>query len=433
MIHIRQLFPALPASAAFPAFPAFLATSLAGSAFLFLFLFLFLFADAAPAADPPAVEWARIYGGSGTDRVETAAATPDGGAVLAVSSSSPDGDFGPALGGDDVWIVRIAPDGEMLWKTALAGSGYDYVGWVAPAPDGGFLAVGNSESKDGSFAFPRGKYGSDDWAAKLDASGAVQWIKFADSLKTPYINVRAAPLTDGGMLVASAWAEGGNARIPGCEVGGIRVWTISAGGEDGDSFCAPLDLRGPFSFARAPGGILAAAYPASGGGNFPPRIAAFTPEGELLWDVPAAQASGTPVSLAPVPGGGFVGASGLDDGRSWLVGTGADGRGAWSAESPGGHVSAIVPSGGGFLAVGVIREDGDFNLQAFRTDAAGSVLWTTVLGGSGVDEGTAAAELADGGLLAAGYTTSGDGDLENLKPAGRPGGGLSAWVVKFRP
>ncbi|MDR1041972.1 MAG: hypothetical protein LBR80_17760 [Deltaproteobacteria bacterium] len=146
-------------------------------------LFAIALVAAATACErkPPAVAWAVLLGGSGEDEFTAAAAGPDGGAALAVRSDSPDGDFGPSRGGSDAWVVRLGPDGAVRWKTRIAGSGNEGVFWLSADADGGWLALGTSTERDGDFDLPAGARFSEEWAAGLDASGTLLWVKFLDS------------------------------------------------------------------------------------------------------------------------------------------------------------------------------------------------------------------------------------------------------------
>jgi hypothetical protein len=386
------------------------------------------------------VEWSRALGGSGNETAYSAAPSPDGGAVLALGSSSPDGDFGPALGEFDAWIVKIGADGTLGWKTAMSGSGYDDARWVARASDGGWLALGKSDSPDGPFGAPRGRHGAHDWAGKLDPSGRLLWVRFLDSQSNGPLNLRAAPLPDGGMLVVSAVWKDPETGAAGCGSGerGLRSWRLSDTGEAAEAFCAPLDLSEDFAVAHAPGGGIAVAYRPFDDPDSRSRIAALSPAGEVLWDVRAGNAEGSGHSLSVGLRGGWVGSTANAYG-SWLFGVGSDGSGAWSSRVPGnGWVSEVVPAAGGMLAVGTVPPEGggdggdEGDLQAFLTDRSGNVLWSAVMGGSATDAGLAAADLSEGGHLVAGSTESRDGALESVTPPGLPDRLSFVWVVKFK-
>jgi hypothetical protein len=105
-----------------------------------------------PAADPPAVEWTGIYGGSFEDGFLAVAATPDGGLAAAGHSASPDGDAEHNCGGLDGWLLKIGPEGDVEAKRSFGGSGRDRIGALAASSDGGYLVAGETEIPDWDFA-----------------------------------------------------------------------------------------------------------------------------------------------------------------------------------------------------------------------------------------------------------------------------------------
>ncbi len=48
--------------------------------------------------------------------------------------------------GTDVWLIRLDPDGRQVWETRTRGAGEDYGHAVTVADDGGFIIAGGSES-----------------------------------------------------------------------------------------------------------------------------------------------------------------------------------------------------------------------------------------------------------------------------------------------
>jgi hypothetical protein len=415
------------------------------------------FLPAASAEDHPGIEWSLILGGSGSDLFTAAAAAPDGGAALAAESDSSDGDFGPTLGGTDAWIVRLAPDGSVQWMTRIAGSDNEWVEWLSAAEDGGWLALGFSLSADGDFVVPQGKNGSRRWAARLDSSGKLLWLRFLDAPEHEHSWPVAVAQPDGGLLIAHLILKAKDG-VPadGFETG-LQVSRIAPAGRLSKAFFAALPVSESshvweLAAAAGPEGDLAVAYRAADGGSYPLHVAAFSPAGKLLWDSPAGddadaadigrdlaespdESPGNFYRLMALPEGGWTG-SATDRKLSWLFGVASDGSDAWTARVPrNGIVRDIDLADGGLLSAGYILggRDGDEDLLAILTDQSGAFQWSAVLGGSGNDAANTAAGLSDGGLLIAGHTESRDGHLTAWEPSGQAEGTPSAWAVKLGP
>ncbi|MDR0594399.1 MAG: hypothetical protein LBG60_14345, partial [Bifidobacteriaceae bacterium] len=117
----------------------------------------------------------KTLGGTGDDRFDAVAVTPDGGLAAAGTTSSGDGDFGPAKGEEDAVVARFRPDGKLHCTKTLGGTGYEWFGAVAAAPDGGLAAAGRTESVYGDFGSAKG--GSDAVLARFGPDGDLQWSK----------------------------------------------------------------------------------------------------------------------------------------------------------------------------------------------------------------------------------------------------------------
>src|SRR5207245_2905365 len=110
---------------------------------------------AAPAAEPlaaPVQEWARSYGGSGSDHANAVAPTADGGYVVAGGTAA------AGAGGADAWVLKLDGSGNVAWQKAYGGGGGDSAYAVAPTADGGYVAAGTTASF--------GAGGADAWALK---------------------------------------------------------------------------------------------------------------------------------------------------------------------------------------------------------------------------------------------------------------------------
>lgn len=108
------------------------------------------------------VEWVRELGGYDGQLVEVIAA-PDGG-IVAIGSRRRDEVSHPHSG---LWVVKLSTGGDILWSRTHGGDLDDYGVDILNHPDGGYLAVGTTESE---------AVGQRDvWLLMLDDEGEIVW------------------------------------------------------------------------------------------------------------------------------------------------------------------------------------------------------------------------------------------------------------------
>jgi hypothetical protein len=105
-----------------------------------------------------ATRWTRTYGGGSADTPWSLAALPDGGAVVAASTQS------HGAGSADAWLLNVDTQGAVRWQRTYGGELWDWPGQVALAPDGGgYLLAGYTTSLGAGY--------EDVWVLRLDAYG----------------------------------------------------------------------------------------------------------------------------------------------------------------------------------------------------------------------------------------------------------------------
>ena len=107
--------------------------------------------------------WSKVYGGTNDDKFYYVSDCSDGGFILTGSTNS----FGN--GSNDLLLVRTDLDGNLLWSNTYGGTGDDYGWYVLQANDGGFLVSGFTNS------FGHGDF--DGYLVKTNSTGALQWAK----------------------------------------------------------------------------------------------------------------------------------------------------------------------------------------------------------------------------------------------------------------
>lgn len=124
--------------------------------------------------------WAQRYGGSGDDRLHDLAVTATGEVTLAGSSGLGRFAFGAdefdVAGSSDGWIARAAADGSPRWSRRVGGDGEDRVLSLF-ANDRGGMAVGRFDltvALGGASFTSRGV--ADAWRASFDDAGAIRGV-----------------------------------------------------------------------------------------------------------------------------------------------------------------------------------------------------------------------------------------------------------------
>lgn len=110
--------------------------------------------------------WQKTYGGSLDDGIYDLTATPGGGCLLSAYSKSTDFDLVTNHGDEDIWIVKVNPDGVIEWDEILGGSTTDFAFDISPMGDGTYAIAGTSRSSDIDLTSNKGE--SDMWIATLN-------------------------------------------------------------------------------------------------------------------------------------------------------------------------------------------------------------------------------------------------------------------------
>ena len=151
----------------------------------------------------PTPPFIKNYGGSGLDYFYSVQETSDGGYVAVGYSYSPDGDLTGNKGQNDFVIAKFDSSGNKQWIKNYGESGNDSFYSVQETSDGGYVAVGNSYSPDGDLTGNKG--GSDFVIAKFDSNGNKVWIKnYGESGSD---NLRSVKETNDGGFVAVGYSQ----------------------------------------------------------------------------------------------------------------------------------------------------------------------------------------------------------------------------------
>jgi len=119
--------------------------------------------------------WEKSYGGSEIDEAFGVTKANDGNFVIVGNTRSTDNNVTVNNGNADLWLIKITPEGILLWEKSIGGLSFDIGRSIVKTQDNGFLITGNSRSVNGSLTANNGQ--NDAWAIKVNANGSLEWQK----------------------------------------------------------------------------------------------------------------------------------------------------------------------------------------------------------------------------------------------------------------
>ncbi len=173
------------------------------------------------------VEWQKTYGGQGDDVAYAIRQTYDGGYLLACWTSS----FHQGWG--DIWVVKLDPQGSMIWQKSFGGKWGDVPFDLQVTTDGGSIIAGYSAS------FGAGH--NDAWVLKLAPNGRVKWQKtFGGPEADTFHTIQE---TRWGYVAAGTTQSFGAGEKDAWVVGFSRQGLLLGSSIDADSAAQPADTN----------------------------------------------------------------------------------------------------------------------------------------------------------------------------------------------
>ncbi|MEL6852730.1 MAG: T9SS type A sorting domain-containing protein [Bacteroidota bacterium] len=346
------------------------------------------------------VIWNNNYGGSLDDVALDVVATPDKGLVFVGYSFSQDGDLTQNNGSADYWIARLDSSGQMLWQRSYGGSSSESAQSLISTADGGFLVVGYSYSNNGEVV---GHLGSADcWVLKLNFLGQLQWQAIFGGTDEEWATDVIA--TQDGGYAFCGWTASSDGDI-----------TLAQGAQD--AWVVKLDQTGHLQWQSSVGGTAsdkASALVEDAQGNLFISGHTFSQDGDI--ENPKGASDFWMFSLAD--------SGSLRWSRNY-GGSGDDRATALIRQNDG----TLVLAGRTFSSDGdVSRKEGFFDFWVMRTDDQGSLEWEHAFGGTEADYAHAIAPLPNDRLLVVGETFSDNGDISSP-----PAGSNDLWVAALQP
>ncbi|MFC0603587.1 hypothetical protein ACFFGA_03410 [Winogradskyella pulchriflava] len=119
--------------------------------------------------------WSRYFGGNFTDTPNGIVETEDNGFIIVGSSDSDDTDISANIGTYDFWVIRISTTGDLVWEKSFGGSQIDEARAIVKTEDGNYLIAGDTRSNDINVTSNKGA--ADLWLIKITPNGNLLWEK----------------------------------------------------------------------------------------------------------------------------------------------------------------------------------------------------------------------------------------------------------------
>jgi len=346
--------------------------------------------DGAAGAAAPAVELSCAF-----DRGEGhfVGQTKDGGLILT-------GWIDSGGAGADVFLAKYDSAGRNLWFQTYQGYGYSDSHCVREVSADGFIAVGETKSKDA--------YDHDVYVVRTDGKGILLWEKVFGGPRCDYA-WSVLQTKDGGFIVAGGTESSGagiyDVYLVKLGSSGNVIWEKTYGGVASDCGYSLLQL--------ADGGFLIAGNAESfGTGNPDVYLLKTDGDGNMVWQKTYGGAGSEygwslleagngyiiagEKEVAGEQGGGFA---------AYLLKVDADGDMIWEKTYGNGSTGSFYGAcrvQDGYVLTGKKESPGGYDLYAVRTAEDGSLVWEKTVDGTGAGSGYDVAQTRGGGLVVAG-------------------------------
>ncbi len=208
------------------------------------------------------VLWEKCYGGTSQDNGYGILETDDENFILTGFTESDDGDVSGNHGESDVWVVKINPEGDILWQKCYGGTNYDMGYCITPTLNDGIILTGYTESDDGDVSGNHGEY--DIWVVKINSQGEILWQKcYGGSFND--VGYAIIPTDTGGyLLTGHTYSDDGDITgnhgapdLVGIEIDseGNILWQKCYGGTNSDYGLDVMTYNGNYIFVGHTGSI----------------------------------------------------------------------------------------------------------------------------------------------------------------------------------
>jgi hypothetical protein len=327
-------------------------------------------------------------------------------ALACRDSATPDAPAAPAPAPAERTVESIDPNFRLRWHATVSQEGAfdEVVNAVAPLPDGGGLAVGQSFELGPDLASHYDQL----LLARVDSKGALAWRK-AVPAAGDWEGLGATVLPSGVPVVVGSKDTDGTPDLWAAALrdDGSFLWEQSWSRTQSDALQAVV--------ADGDGLLVVGNLGDSSAAGRHPWIARLGADGALQWERELKPEVPVTCENAVSDGQGgllLVGYSGnyAMEQRAFVAAVDASGTERWHKLLGGkdDRLSGATPAGPGWLVVGTARSQGAGGGDAWvaQLDAAGNVQWEKTYGGAGEDSGLTVLPQADGAYTLVGTASS---------------------------
>ena len=331
-------------------------------------------------------QWNRTLDGTFSDnRAISVLETSDGGYLIAGSI----GDCDNMNCTDDVWLTKMNAQGQEQWNLTLGGADNEEVEFVRQTADGGYILIGNTDS--------RTRF-SDIWFVKVDSNGNMEWNNTLGGIK--WDEARFVSQVQGGYIIAGKTDSYGAGDfdfwLVKTDTKGEEQWNNTYGGYSGD---------GAYSLQQTHDGgyIIAGETNSFGASHLDFLLVKTDSNGKEQW---YRTFGGVGLEIYPSvrlsPDGGYILGGktySFDDADYWLIKTNEDGNVQWDRTFEGHGLDSFQQTpDGGYIITGDL-----YDPPIIKTDSNGNEQWDIRMEW---DELNSVLQTGNGGYILAGIKNS---------------------------
>lgn len=308
----------------------------------------------------------------------------------------------------NAFVVKLNPEGELLWSTLLGGTNVDYGNGIGVDTNGNVFACGFTKSSGWVQGGYKTNYqgGYDAFVVKLNSNGVHRWSSYLGGTNGDGAYALAVDKT-GSVFVAGytkskGWAKGGyntslnkgqqtgtgDAFVAKLNTTGAHVWsTYLGGGGDESSYGIAIDSAGNVITAggTASSGWVIGGYDTTQNGSVDGFVAKLKTTGIHVWSTFVGGTNNDLAVAISANNQNAVFVTGWTQSGGWT-------RNGYNTTYNGGDTS----------------DSGNYDSFVVKINTSGGSPWSTYVGGSMRDRSTAIATDSLGNVYAAGYTESKD-------------------------
>ncbi len=347
-------------------------------------------------------DWQKTFGGTKKDQPYSVTATSDGGAVVAGACKS----F--SEGRTDACVLKMDSKGNILWTKSYGGKKRDTARSVVETSDGNIVLVGNSMSysENGD---------SDVFVLKLSPNGELLWKNTYGGTEDEMGNGVDA-IADGGVIIAGSTESygKGNRDVYFLKLNTHgKVLAESAIGGSGDDYANAIAVTNDGNY------VLGGSSESYGDNGFDFYYLKFTPSGGLAWEKTYGGEQDDEIyDLVSAGGKGDFAFAGMTKSYGskhkdlTVLKMNADGNNYWhkifgfkSKE----YANSLTPTrDGGFMVVGTTKSFGygKYDFYCVRLNSNGNLIWANVYGEKEKDMAHGVTQIKNGEFIVVGQTDS---------------------------